>query len=45
MRISVFGLGYVGCVTAVSLAGEGHTVTGADVNAEKVGQVNDAGFR
>ncbi|MBZ5559225.1 MAG: nucleotide sugar dehydrogenase [Acidobacteriia bacterium] len=42
MRISVFGLGYVGCVTAVSLAGEGHTVTGADVNAEKVGQVNDA---
>jgi GDP-mannose 6-dehydrogenase len=41
MRISVFGLGYVGCVTAVSLAVEGHAVIGVDVNAEKVDQVND----
>ncbi len=41
MRISVFGLGYVGCVTAVSLASEGHMVIGADVNAEKVAQVNE----
>lgn len=40
MRISVFGLGYVGCVTAASLAGEGHTVVGADVNDLKVRQVN-----
>lgn len=40
MRVSVFGLGYVGCVTAASLAGEGHTVVGADINTEKVTQVN-----
>jgi len=36
MRTSVFGLGYVGSVTAASLAGEGHTVIGVDVNPEKV---------
>ncbi|MBI3491889.1 MAG: UDP-glucose/GDP-mannose dehydrogenase family protein [Acidobacteria bacterium] len=40
MCISVFGLGYVGCVTAASLANDGHTVVGAEVNAEKVRQIN-----
>ncbi len=36
MRISVFGLGYVGCVTAAYLAREGHTAIGVDVNLQKV---------
>ena len=36
MKVSVFGLGYVGCVTAASLADAGHEVTGIEVNPEKV---------
>lgn len=34
--ISVFGLGYVGCVSAVCLASRGYRVVGVDVNAGKV---------
>src|SRR5438552_8280057 len=41
MRVSVFGLGYVGCVTAASLARAGHDVIGVDVNHEKVAMLND----
>ncbi len=40
MRISVFGLGYVGCVSAACFSSSGNTVVGTDVNAEKVGLVN-----
>ena len=40
MKVSIFGLGYVGSVSAASLAADGHTVVGVDVNADKVAAVN-----
>jgi GDP-mannose 6-dehydrogenase len=40
VRVSVFGLGYVGCVSAASFAGDGHEVVGVDVNADKVASIN-----
>ena len=40
MRVSVFGLGYVGSVSAASFADEGHHVVGVDVNTEKVAAIN-----
>jgi GDP-mannose 6-dehydrogenase len=40
VRVSVFGLGYVGCVTAACLARDGHDVLGVDVSSEKVVALN-----
>src|SRR5689334_18721143 len=40
MRVSVFGLGYVGSVSAASFAADGHEVIGVDVNPDKVASVN-----
>lgn len=52
MRISVFGLGYVGSVTAGCLAEMGHTIVGVEPNPTKLGMLNrgqspivEAGFQ
>ncbi|MEM9712086.1 MAG: nucleotide sugar dehydrogenase [Actinomycetota bacterium] len=40
-RIAVFGLGYVGAVSAACFADRGHEVIGVDVNPDKVAMINE----
>jgi GDP-mannose 6-dehydrogenase len=40
-RLSIFGLGYVGCVSAACFAARGHTVLGVDANPQKTEFIRD----
>src|SRR2546427_12752648 len=41
MRISIFGLGYVGTVSLACLARDGHHVIGVDIDASKLAMLRD----
>jgi GDP-mannose 6-dehydrogenase len=42
MKVVVYGIGYVGCVSMGCLARDGHNVIGIDPNARKVQQIKSA---
>jgi len=39
VKVAVFGLGYVGCVTAACLARNGHSIIGVDISPDKLDNV------
>lgn len=39
-KVAVFGIGYVGCVTAACLSRDGHRVIGVDIDRDKVHALN-----
>lgn len=41
MNVSVFGLGYVGCVSVGCLSSVGHNIIGVDINKEKLNTINN----
>ncbi|MCF5281032.1 GDP-mannose dehydrogenase, partial [Pseudomonas syringae] len=41
MRISIFGLGYVGAVCAGCLSARGHEVVGVDISSTKIDLINN----
>ena len=41
MRISIFGLGYVGAVCAGCLSARGHEVVGVDISTHKIDLINN----
>jgi len=40
MRVTVIGLGYVGCVSAACLALAGHQIVGLDIDQDRVDRIN-----
>lgn len=41
MNISIFGMGYVGCILAAGHTSQGHKIIGVDINKEKLEIINN----